>query len=291
MSEKNILTNIWKIENWIDPAKISDIDYSAYWNNEALEKDNVFYVLDGDFSKMENYIKESGLEEDIKLCIYSMEEMPCRGFKGVGIDLGAGSLWEVPVLLNCGKVNIDKIYCVEYSKHRLLKIGPKVLEHYNIPADKITLVLGSFYELKLEDRSVDFVFLSQAFHHAHDPDRLFSEIKRVLKPQGTIIMIGEPALNLRNYIDNIYGTYIKHIAKFFISKTMPPHTQQKIFGKTFNAKTILPKLNKFFPDNAILGDHYYTLNEYHRMFSRHSFKFKSLKRPGSSYRSFILALS
>jgi len=43
----------------------------------------------------------------------------------------------------------------------------------------------------LENNSVDFIFLCQAFHHADDPEKLIYEIRRVLKPDGIVIIIGE----------------------------------------------------------------------------------------------------
>jgi ubiquinone/menaquinone biosynthesis C-methylase UbiE len=84
--------------------------------------------------------------------------------------MAAGNLWAVPRLLRLGTV--DKIYCLEYSKHRLLQIGPAVLEYYGVPKERVVLALGSFYDLHLKNKSLDFVFMSQAFHHADDPNRL-----------------------------------------------------------------------------------------------------------------------
>jgi ubiquinone/menaquinone biosynthesis C-methylase UbiE len=41
-----------------------------------------------------------------------------------------------------------------------------------VPPEKIVLARGTFYDLHLPDGSVDFVLLSQAFHHADRPGEL-----------------------------------------------------------------------------------------------------------------------
>jgi len=281
----------WKIERWIEPSEIKNIGYSAYWNDEGLEKDKEFYVLDGNFSKMENFIKKSGMDADLKMCVDALNKIFGRELTGTGIELGAGNLWAVPHIFYCGKGKIEKMHCLEYSEHRLLKIGPKVLEHYRISPDSVTLVLGSFYNLKLDDGSMDFAFLFQSFHHADDPDKLLSEIRRVLKPSGVVIMIGEEDMNFNKRIETIYQIYFKHMIKFIISSFMPLRLQQKFFRKSFNVNTFLPALKTFFPSDPVLGDHRYTLSEYRKMFSKHGFKFRRLIRPGAEHCSFILALN
>jgi ubiquinone/menaquinone biosynthesis C-methylase UbiE len=147
---------------------LSDPDclrYADYWNDEEEERRKPFWVLDGDFSRMKAYLKEIGLPAQ-------MEEA----------DLGAGTLWAVPDLFRLGAV--DHVYCVEYSRHRLLKLGPAVLDHYGVSSDRVTLALGDVHQLRLTDKSLDFVFLSVAFHHSDKPAALLSEIPFVLAPSS-----------------------------------------------------------------------------------------------------------
>ena len=178
-----------EFQNWLDKTDATDIEYSEYWNNEAIEQEKEWYILDGNFTKMETYLKTAGFLEDLQRCADILKDEYNLIIHGVGIDLAAGNLWAIPHILNLG--NVDKIYCLEYSKHRLFKLGTVVLDHYNVPCDKTVLVYGSFYDLHLEDKSLDFIFLSQAFHHAEDPDRLLNEMQRVLKTNGCVIIIGE----------------------------------------------------------------------------------------------------
>lgn len=281
----------YSVEYWLAPWEIDMLSYSGYWNDEEQEKSKEFNILDGNFNKMEQYIDALGLYKDLEACVNSLEKDFNLTLQGVGVDLGAGNLWGASKLLSAGKWDITKLYCLEYSKHRLLKIGPKVLEHYRISSDKVVLILGSFYDLKLKNSSVDFILLSAAFHHADDPDRLLNEIKRVLKPRGVVIIIGEHVCGLRNCVANICNNYLKHMAKFCLTRFTPAALQLRLFHKAFNMQTFLPKFKTFFPPDIVLGDHLYTSREYKMIFSKHNFKFKHLRRKGSKYCSYILALN
>ena len=269
----------WNVENWLTDSEIDDIEYSDYWNDEEIEKDKQWYILDGNFTKMEDYLLTTGLPRDLKQCVDILEADFNRGLGGVGIDLAAGNLWASPYILSSGK--IEKLYSLEYSRHRLLRIGPKVLEHYGVPKEKMVLVSGSFYTLRLEDNFLDFVLLCQAFHHAAEPDALLSEISRVLKPSGAVIIIGEHVIDL-------WKAYLKNIIKLLIGRLLPNKIQYRLFGKTFQVGKLFPKPDELFSADPVGGDHSYTAREYRTIFSRHGFKFKHIRNHNSSYQSFVL---
>lgn len=177
-----------KIEYWMGSDEISHQDFSDYWNDEDKEVAKDWYVLDGDFEKMEKYLAKTGLVEDLHACISLLKDKYNATITGNGIDIAAGVCWSAQYIF---KNDVETMYFLDYSKHRLLKIAPSVLEHYNIPLDKLSLALGSFYDIHLPDDSLDFVFMSQAFHHAKHPQKLLDEVQRVLKNGKPIIMIGE----------------------------------------------------------------------------------------------------
>src|SRR5437660_12532446 len=102
------------VERWIDDE--SGIEYSGYWNDEELERSKPWYVLDGDFSKMERYIAEVGLDGDLELALRTLRDSRGRGIGGTGLDLAAGTLWAEPKLLAAGTA--ERIYAVEFSRHR-----------------------------------------------------------------------------------------------------------------------------------------------------------------------------
>lgn len=271
------ITN-WQLEHWLSETEIGNIEYADYWNDETHEKSKEFYILDGSFSRMEAYLRKLGLVRDLRRCIRTLNVEFHRELEGIGIDLAAGNLWAAPHLL--ALESVDKLYCLEYSKLRLLNLGPRVLEHYNVSRERVVLVYGSFYDLHLDDHSLDFVFLSQAFHHADRPDELLMEIKRVLKPTGAVIIIGE-------HVMNHLKTYLRHAAKFLIARCLSGRLQKRLFGKTLNAKSLLPPDDAFYPD-PVMGDHYYSLGEYQEMFSRFGFAFRHFRNHGSQFQSFVL---
>ena len=237
------------------------------------------YIIDVNFSKMEQYLKTTGLSQDLRQCLEVLRIDFNRQIAGVGIDLAAGNLWAAPCLLNDGTVN--KLYCLEYSKHRLLKIGPAVLDHYGIPKEKVVLAIGSFYDLHIDDQSLDFVFMSQAFHHADDPKRLLEEICRVLKPDGLVIIIGEHIVHYRK-------AQIKYSVKFLISAFLPERLQKKLFGKTFTVKKLISSPKEIYAPDPVLGDHYYAGAEYKSMFSKYGFRMKHVRNHNAQFQSFVL---
>ena len=270
----------YEFQEWITRSEIKRSKYSKYWSDEELEKSKEWYVLNGNFEKMETYLKKSGLLRQLEEIIERLRGRFGRELQGTGADLAAGTLWAVPHLIKSEKVR--KIYCVEYSRHRLLKIGPKVLKHYGVPKDKVILALGSFYKLKLPDNSLDFVLMSSAFHHADDPNALLTEIRRVLKPGGVVVIIGE---HIR---EATLGTYIKNVLKFLISLTVPARIQYRLFGTSFHVTELVPDPDKLFPLDPVVGDRFYTYQQYRGMFSSHGFNVEHLKDDASGFQAFIL---
>ena len=265
---------------WISESQVNEIEYSDYWNDENNEKSKAWHILEDDFAKMENYLKKIGLPEDLEKCVNILKTHYHIHLGGTGIDLAAGTLWAVPYLFKRG--DIERLYCLEYSKHRVLKLGPRVLEHYNVPTDKVVLVYGSFYNLYLDVNSIDFVLLSQAFHHADDPYKLLSEIDRVLKKNGVVIIIGE-------HIRKLHKVYVKNAIKFFISKFMPNSLQKTILGRTFQTSSLFPAPKQLLSPDPVLGDHYYTLKQYKTMFKK--YRCRHFINKNSQFQSFVLVKS
>jgi SAM-dependent methyltransferase len=227
---------------------------------------------------MERYLEATELPRDLHTCAAVLRNEFGRSLAGVGVDLAAGNLWAVPHLLKLGSV--DKLYCVEYSFHRLAKIGPRVLEHYGVPPAKIVLARGSFYDLHLADRSVDFVLLSQTFHHADRPRELLKEIRRVLKLSGVVIIIGEHSV--REWRERI-----KNAFKLSIGAFLPLAVQEKLFGRSFQVDISRGRTLGTLSD-SILGDHLYTVRAYQQMFSSYGFKARRIRNRSTNYQSFVL---
>ncbi len=265
-------------EVWL--ADDDRVEYSHYWNSELEEQKKPFWIIHGDFSRMERYLEEVGFVHQLEVCVSAAWERFGRRLHGTGCDLAAGVMWAEPHLLHLGAV--DVIYCVECSRHRLLKIGPRVLAHYGVSPEKIVLVLGDFNRLRFPDCSLDFVFMSAAFHHSDNPGLLLREMKRVLKPDGLVIFIGEHIADLR------WRHYLTQPAKFAISMCVPHWVQQRFLGRTLDTRRLLPDQREVFAVDTELGDHYYSRRQYDDLFSSAGFQYVRIRNRGLRSQSFVL---
>jgi len=55
--------------------------------------------------------------------------------------------------------------------------------------NNITWKRGDLEKLPLKDRSMDIALLSQALHHAEQPDRALAEARRILRPGGRVVVL------------------------------------------------------------------------------------------------------
>jgi len=269
----------YTLEYWLEDEILNGLEYSEYWNDELIEASKPWNILDGNFEKLEKHIGALGLVADLVQCRRALSRDFGIELRGSGIDLAAGSCWAAPHLL--GRTGGEKLYCLECSKHRLVEIAPKVLAHYGVPPEKVVLVRGSFYDLRLPDQSLDFVFMSQAFHHADDPLRLLREVHRALKPQGCVIIIGEHVVRLPE-------KYLKNAVRFVISHSCPSALQQKLFGRRLTVERLCPPLHQLLRPDPATGDHYYTDREYRRLLAAGGFQMRRIKRRRSRLQSFVL---
>ena len=272
------MTN-WEVQQWITDTELHSIETSRYWNDEHADFYKPWNIIDGDFAKLERHLETTGLAKDLAACLDVLYNEFNRELAGVGIDLAAGCFWAAPYLLKSAAVR--KLIALEISRHRLLKLGPALLQHYQVNAENIILALGSFYNLHVDDMSIDFVFMSSAFHHAARPDQLLGEIRRVLKRTGAVILIGEQIVDVRK-------ERIKHAFKFVFSKLIPDSVQLRVFGKIWSAHSLIKSDAEIFQSDPILGDQLYTDDEYSAMFLRNGFTFRGIKNRLSLYQSFVL---
>jgi SAM-dependent methyltransferase len=274
-----MLASRYRVETWSEPARLADGTY-AYWNDEAVEADKVWNIeRPGGFEAMERYVERVGL---VRLLTAAVDRLASRGRRlhGRGADLACGTCWAAPYLFRSGE--IDQLYCVEYSTPRLLRFAPQVLEHYGVGGDRITLCLGSFYELRIPDASLDFVFLSQAFHHADRPAALLAEVRRVLKPGGHAILIGE------HVIPSTAGLYARHLTHAAGSRLVPAALQRRLFGRTLARKRLLASPADLLAPDPVTGDHYYRPADYADLFARAGFEFEPVRDASLDMQGFLL---
>lgn len=264
----------WTTEHWLNEAEVASIEYATYWNDVEAEREKPWNVAEGDFGQLESYLDEVGLPADLRACLTALG----RPLGERGIDLAAGTLWAAPALLAAGPV--ERLYCLEFSRHRLLELGPRMLEHYEVAPERVVLAYGSFYDLHLDDDALDFAFLSQAFHHADRPDALLAELRRVLRPGGAAIIVGEHVLRPRDYA--VYGARA-------LASLAPQRMQARLLGEPVAVRrTLRPRARDLFPTDPVLGDHAYDQVDYARLFSRAGFTGRRVRRRNGHYQGFVL---
>lgn len=265
----------WTTERWLSEAEVREIEYAEYWNDVEAEREKPWNIADGDFARLEGYLAETGLRDDLHACLGAIG----RPLSGSGIDLAAGTLWAAPLLLAAG--DVQRLYCLEFSRHRLLELGPRVLDHYGVDHDRIVLAYGSFYELRLPDDALDFAFLSQAFHHADRPAALLAELRRVLRPGGVAILVGEHVVRPRDYA----AYYARALASL-----APGGVRRRVPGADAEIRrTLRPRAADLLPTDPVLGDHAYDRADYARLFETAGFSWRAVRRPGAHYQGFVLS--
>lgn len=98
------------------------------------------------------------------------------------LDLGTGT---GRLILEAGDINPNaKLYAVDISSGMLKKAKKNAQKHKL----KINFKKISMDELPFKSNFFDYVISNQAVHHVRAKKRLFSEIYRVLKPNGKMII-------------------------------------------------------------------------------------------------------
>ena len=111
---------------WITENEIDNIFSGKYWNNEESEKNKAFYILDGNTNKLIDYLNyQTTYLREFESVIKFSKELGLT-IKGVGLDIAAGVCWTTALLSKIA--SLKKIYAIEISKHRLLKIAPLVFD-------------------------------------------------------------------------------------------------------------------------------------------------------------------
>ncbi|WP_188455330.1 class I SAM-dependent methyltransferase [Virgibacillus oceani] len=102
-------------------------------------------------------------------------------------DLGAGNgYFTIPIAKKA-----EKVYAVD--------IEPKMLEMLRENAgeenlDNIHYMESDLNHIKLEDESVNKIIIAFVMHEVPDVDRTLSEIKRILKPGGQLLLLDWEAI-------------------------------------------------------------------------------------------------
>ena len=225
------------VEHWLDDGALRSIYSSRYWNDLAAERAKEWWIADGSetaYARLRAHLEDSGLIED-----YRVGEAYVAGMTSSGLsvaDLASGIGWTSSLLSKLP--NVGRVHAVEISQHRLELLFPQAVRMFGGIWAKISRNLGSFYQLKFGDSSLDIVFVSSAFHHAENPLRLLTEIDRVLRPGGRLILIGET-----------------HISRWAVAR--------RIAKMLLTRGRLTTNFFELFPPDDEMGDHYYRESDYY----------------------------
>lgn len=223
---------------WLTESGLQQIYSTGYWNDIEEEKSKPWWIEDGDYQKCLDYLEKSGLKKEFDTAL-SLTKINTIS-ESVVVDLAAGIAWMSALLTKLPSVK--EVHAVEISQHRINLLAPHSFKMLSGIEEKFYRYLGSFYDIKLKENSCDFIFLSQAFHHADKPLKLLMECDKILKVGGQIVLIGE------HYINNF---------KVF----------KKCIGRLLRGEKIHNNFYKNFPPDPVLGDHYYRLSDYDFLFN------------------------
>ncbi len=97
-------------------------------------------------------------------------------------DLGAGEGTVSQLLARRAK----QVIAVDNSE-KMVEFGSELARSHGVA--NLEYRLGDLEDLPVEPESVDVAFFSQSLHHAQHPPRALAEARRILKPDGRIIIL------------------------------------------------------------------------------------------------------
>jgi SAM-dependent methyltransferase len=171
----------------------------------------------------------------------------------VALDLGCGSGWLTAMLTQ--RPTVEKVIAWDASPHFLTDMLPATFSLVGGELSRVERVCGEFTPLLLDDESVDLIVMGSAFHHASRPDALLSDLVRVVKPAGRIVLLNEVPLSVSWMLASIATRVLAAVVNSATSKvtiSRPGHVA---------AEHVLY--------DDVLGDRALTMAQYLRLFRRH----------------------
>jgi len=160
------------------------------------------------------------------------QELSLKNFNTI-LDFGVGTGFYLPYLVNL-LTPLGKVYAIDvqrelfdYAKEKCQKLGLTEKVEFKLIEEE--------RPLPFEEGFFDFIYLAFTFHELKDPDFALKEMKRVLKPEGKLLLIdwnkkeremGPPPQEVFSF-EEIH-TYLER-ASFKIIKALSDHPYVFIF--------------------------------------------------------------
>jgi SAM-dependent methyltransferase len=107
------------------------------------------------------------------------------------IDLAAGTCWATARISKVPEVN--EVVALDMSERFLTTVADRIITELAGNREKIRFAVSSFNDIPLESDYFDCAFMIAAIHHSVTPLRTLTEVLRVLKPNGSLLVIEAPS--------------------------------------------------------------------------------------------------
>jgi len=178
------LTNERRATYWLQPHELLNL---VYVHSRSFVADLSEQVSDqareNQIYKEHIYIEKRELLEILNITNEHTGFSP----SGIGVELGSGCA-AISVELTKLHSKIEKIYAIEIVPE-IVEFAAVPLIHINQVEEKVKPIVGNFDEIKLEDKTIDFIIEFDSLHHSFDLDRTIRESARILKPGARLLAI------------------------------------------------------------------------------------------------------
>jgi ubiquinone/menaquinone biosynthesis C-methylase UbiE len=140
------------------------------------------------------------------------------------LDLGAGTGWLSAFLSTFP--NVEQIDTLDSDRNNLEVMLPQIIERMKGDTSKIHPVLGLFSPLLVPDQQYGLIVASSSIHHAPDLFDIMRELRRVIKPDGVIILLNELPRTFDGYID--YMLHLFYLMLDRVTKKSMTKYEEKI---------------------------------------------------------------
>ena len=177
LTEELAQNAIISLREWED-IQFCDGEFNLSFNHKNLEEEHhdLFQGLWTEYDK-DQY------EERIKLYDFrlSINKLDKNFFAGKNvIDMGCGHGNFAHAIINAGANSVLGIDFGEKS----IEYAIKMRDHLGVSKNKIDFVLSTVYKVPVIDDSFDFAIQNGVFHHLENEDAAYTEMFRLLKPDG-----------------------------------------------------------------------------------------------------------
>lgn len=180
-------------------------------------KENSKVAFNQQAATYDNDIKGQHARSLYPVILKKLSEIPYH----TALDLGCGTGEMMRLILQQNK---DKsLYGIDLSEKMLEVAKEKLGNHVN-------LILSDSEQLPFSDSFFDVVYCNDSFHHYPAPDKVLSEVYRVLKPNGIFVMCDcwQPTIGRA-----IMNFYMKHSKKGDV-KIYSENEIRKLFSVHFS---------------------------------------------------------